>query len=168
MTRVLTAPAHPMQHCPVAAQSATGFSSPNPEAHQRPSTDARRFFIACCVVAGDCLPVLWRAVRGDRKVCRSSGRSANRVPSVTSFSSAVVDLNLPEDPAMSHDTLAAPSRFAARIAHHLGEIADTLDWDHCRWLTLTARLEATGKAPDALTLGEVQHAIAATVQEAAR
>ncbi|AIL07064.1 hypothetical protein U0039_00165 [Stenotrophomonas maltophilia] len=69
---------------------------------------------------------------------------------------------------MSHDTLAAPSRFATRIAHHLGEIADTLDWDHSRWLALTARLEATGKAPEALTLGEVQHAIAATVQEAAR
>lgn len=69
---------------------------------------------------------------------------------------------------MSHDTLAASSRFAARIAHHLGEIADTLDWDHCRWLALTARLEATGKAPDALTLGEVQHAIVASVQGAAR
>lgn len=54
---------------------------------------------------------------------------------------------------MSHDALAAPTRFATRIAHHLGEIADTLDWDHCRWLVLTARLEATGKAPDALTLG---------------
>ncbi|WP_440567000.1 hypothetical protein ACSYAO_004161 [Stenotrophomonas sp. STK16_22] len=69
---------------------------------------------------------------------------------------------------MSHDTLAAPSRFAARIAHHLGEIADTLDWDHSRWLALTARLQATGKAPEALALGEVQHAIAATVREAAR
>lgn len=69
---------------------------------------------------------------------------------------------------MSHDALAAPTRFATRIAHHLGEIADTLDWDHCRWLVLTARLEATCKAPDALTLGEVQHAIVATVQEAAR
>ncbi|WP_414498773.1 hypothetical protein [Stenotrophomonas maltophilia] len=69
---------------------------------------------------------------------------------------------------MSHDAFAAPPRFATRIAHHLGEIADTLDWDHCRWLVLTARLEATGKAPDALTLGEVQHAIVATVQEAAR
>lgn len=69
---------------------------------------------------------------------------------------------------MSNDTLAAPSRFAASIAHHLGEIADTLDWDHSRWLALTARLQATGKAPEALTLGEMQHAIAATVQEAAR
>ncbi|HDX0787787.1 TPA: hypothetical protein RNT04_003039 [Stenotrophomonas maltophilia] len=69
---------------------------------------------------------------------------------------------------MSLDTLAAPSRFATRIAHHLGEIADTLDWDHSRWLALTARLEATGRAPEALTLDEVQHAIAATIQEAAR
>ncbi|HEL4771891.1 hypothetical protein EIELFIGP_03837 [Stenotrophomonas maltophilia] len=69
---------------------------------------------------------------------------------------------------MSHDTLAAPSRFATRLAHHFGEIADTLDWDHSRWLALTVRLDATGKAPEALTLGEVQQAIAATVQEAAR
>lgn len=69
---------------------------------------------------------------------------------------------------MSNDTLAAPSRFATRIAHHLGEIADTLDWDHSRWLALTARLEVAGKAPEALTLAEVQHAIRATEQEAAR
>ena len=69
---------------------------------------------------------------------------------------------------MSHDTLVAPSRFATRIAHHLGEIADTLDWNHSLWLALTARLAAIGKVPEALTLGEVQHAIAATVQEAAR
>jgi len=95
-------------------------------------------------------------------------RQTNRVPSVTSIGLEAADSNLHKESAMSHDTLAAPSRFAARIAHHLGEIADTLDWDHCRWLALTARLEATGKAPDALTLGEVQHAIAATIQEAAR
>lgn len=165
---LLTTDARRGQDCAVAAQSATGFDSPNPEAHQRPSTDARRFFIACCVVAGHCLPVLWRAVRGGRKACRSSGRSVNRVPFATSFDSAVVDLNLPEDPAMSHDTLAAPSRFATRFAHYIGEVADTLDWDHSHWLALTVRLDATGKAPEALTLGEVQHAIAATVQEAAR
>lgn len=69
---------------------------------------------------------------------------------------------------MSLDTLAAPSRFAVRIAHHFGEIADTFDWDHSRWLTLDVRLQATGKAPEALTLAEVNAAIAATVQEAAR
>lgn len=69
---------------------------------------------------------------------------------------------------MSLDTLAAPSRFAVRIAHHFGEIADTLDWDHSLWLALDVRLQATGKAPEALTLAEVNAAIAATVQEAAR
>jgi len=69
---------------------------------------------------------------------------------------------------MSHDTLAAPSRFAVRIAHHFGEIADTLDWDHSRWLALDACLQVAGKAPEALTLGEVQQAIAAAAQEAAR
>ncbi|CAQ43675.1 hypothetical protein Smlt0060 [Stenotrophomonas maltophilia K279a] len=158
-----------MQHCPVAAQSATGFSSPNPKAHQRPSTDARRFFVARCVVAGDCLPVLRRAVRGGRKACRllGSGLLTAYRPSPRLAARWRIP-TYPRNPAMSHDTLAAPSRFATRIAHHLGEIADTLDWDHSRWLALTARLEATGKAPEALTLGEVQHAIAATVQEAAR
>jgi hypothetical protein len=69
---------------------------------------------------------------------------------------------------MSLDTLAAPSRFAVRIAHHFGEIADTLDWDHSRWLALDVRLRATGKAPEALTLAEVNAAITATVREAAR
>lgn len=69
---------------------------------------------------------------------------------------------------MSLDTLAAPSRFAVCIAHHFGEIADTLDWDHSRWLALDVRLQATGKAPEALTLAEVTAAIAATVQEAIR
>ncbi|HEL3172936.1 hypothetical protein [Stenotrophomonas maltophilia] len=69
---------------------------------------------------------------------------------------------------MSLDTLAAPSRFATRIAHHLGEIADTLDWGHSRWLALTSRLEAIGKAPEELTIGEVTWAIVATEQEAAR
>jgi len=69
---------------------------------------------------------------------------------------------------MSLDTLAAPSRFAVRIAHHFGEIADTLDWDHSRWLALDVRLQATGKAPEALTLAEVNAAITATVREAAR
>jgi hypothetical protein len=69
---------------------------------------------------------------------------------------------------MSHDNLAAPSRFAVRLAHYFGEVADSLDWDHSRWLALTACLEATGKAPEALTLAEMKHAITATEQEAAQ
>ncbi len=69
---------------------------------------------------------------------------------------------------MSDDTRVAPSRFSIRIAYHFGEIADTLDWDHSRWLALDVRLQATSKAPEALTLEEIQHAIAATVQEAAQ
>ncbi|MFK3844652.1 hypothetical protein [Stenotrophomonas sp. NPDC078853] len=69
---------------------------------------------------------------------------------------------------MSNDTPAAPSRFAIRIAHHFGEIADTLDWDHSRWQALDACLQTTGKSVESLTLGEVQHAIATAAQEAAR
>nr|WP_232515043.1 hypothetical protein [Xanthomonas citri] len=40
---------------------------------------------------------------------------------------------------MSHYTLIAPTRFSVRIAHHFGEIADTLDWDHSRWLARSMR-----------------------------
>lgn len=69
---------------------------------------------------------------------------------------------------MSLDTLSAPSRFAIRIVHHFGEIADTLNWDHSRWQALDLCLQAAGKAPEALTLAEVSAAIVATVQEAAR
>ncbi|WP_206598860.1 hypothetical protein, partial [Xanthomonas translucens] len=43
----------------VAAQSATGVRSPNQKAHQRPSRDAWRFFVAR-IVAGVRKPVLWR------------------------------------------------------------------------------------------------------------
>ncbi len=57
------------EYANVAAQSATGIGVPNQKAHQRPSTDARRFFIAR-IVAGACRPVLWRAVRGGRKAHR--------------------------------------------------------------------------------------------------
>ncbi len=70
---------------PVAAQSATGCGSPQLEAHQRPSHDARRFFIAGLKRFGQhVMAVLWRAVYGDRKVRRSSSRSSNRAPSATS------------------------------------------------------------------------------------
>ena len=102
------------------------------------------------------------------EACRSSCRSANRVPSVTPFCSGAADSDLHEESAMSHDTLVAPTRFSVRIAHHFGEIADTLDWDHTRWLALDACLQATGKQPDTLTLAEIQQAIAAAAQEVAR
>ncbi|WP_312320427.1 hypothetical protein [Stenotrophomonas sp.] len=69
---------------------------------------------------------------------------------------------------MSLDTLNAPSRFPVRIAHHFGEIANTLEWDHSLWLALGVRLQGTGKAPDALTLAEVEQAIAVTLREAAQ
>lgn len=60
---------------------------------------------------------------------------------------------------MSYDTAAAPTRFAARLAHHFGLIADTLDWNHIDWLALIVMLEAAGKPADALTLGDIQAAI---------
>ena len=65
---------------------------------------------------------------------------------------------------MSNDTAAAPLRLAARIAHHFGLIADTLDWNHADWLALTATLEAAGKPAEALTLGQIQAVIEGTSQ----
>lgn len=69
---------------------------------------------------------------------------------------------------MSLDTRVAPSRFSICIAHHFGQIADTLDWNHTRWLALDVHLQAAGKAVEALTLGEIERAIAAASQEFAR
>ena len=65
---------------------------------------------------------------------------------------------------MSNDTAAAPLRLAARIAHHFGLIADTLDWNHADWLALAATLEAAGKPAEALTLGQIQAVIEGTAQ----
>lgn len=69
---------------------------------------------------------------------------------------------------MSLGTPSAPSRFVICIAHHFGEMANTLEWDHSIWLALVVRLQGIGKAPDALTLAEVEQAIAVTLREAAQ
>ncbi|PPT94952.1 hypothetical protein XaraCFBP7407_13000 [Xanthomonas arboricola pv. arracaciae] len=62
---------------------------------------------------------------------------------------------------MSYDTQEAPASAARQVAHFFGLIANTLDWNHAAWLSLMARLEGTGKAIHALTLGDVETAIAA-------
>ena len=137
----LTSGPAPVQHTAVAAKSATGCGSPNPEAHKRPSHDVRRFLFAGIVRAGaHVMAVLWRAVRGGRKARRSSGRSTNRVPSVTSFGSEVAVSQNPEDHAMNQQIASAqrapfvPNTRAACAAldelqqHHdaLGAIIDLL------------------------------------------
>ncbi|UXW17636.1 hypothetical protein IXO493_008615 [Xanthomonas oryzae pv. oryzae] len=61
---------------------------------------------------------------------------------------------------MSYDAQEAPAAAARQIAHYFGLIANTLDWNHTAWLHLTARLEGTGKAIHALTLADVDGAIA--------
>jgi len=160
----LTTPHGRSNHSPVAAKSATGFDSSIPEAHQRPSTDARRFFDARIAV-GACQPALWRAVCGGRKACRSSGRSVNRAPSATSFDSGVADSIRPEEFRMSYDAQEAPANAARQIAYYFGLIADTLDWKHEAWLALSAKLQASGKPPHALDLAVVQAAIDAVRAE---
>lgn len=54
---------------------------------------------------------------------------------------------------------------ARQIAFFFGLIADTLDWNHEAWLALSTKLEASGKAPHALALADVQAAIDAVRAE---
>lgn len=70
--RALTAVFSRGQHDIVAAKLATGICSPNCcKAHQRPSSDARRFlFWPVASTMGVFSLVLWRAVHGGRKACR--------------------------------------------------------------------------------------------------
>lgn len=121
------------EYGPSPQTTATGFSSPRPEAHKRPSSDAWRFFIGRLGRAGVYVRSLWRAVRGALRGCRSSGRSANRVPSVTSFSSGATVTHTPEDRHMAASAAlisAAPQSPVAdlRIAlDKLGHISAALN-----------------------------------------
>ncbi len=63
---------------------------------------------------------------------------------------------------MPNDAQGAPASAARQIAHYFGLIADTLDWNHGDWLALAARLQAHGKPVHALTLADVEAAVAAT------
>ncbi|CEH87661.1 conserved hypothetical protein [Xanthomonas citri pv. citri] len=142
----------------VAAQSATGFDSP-----YRRRTSAHRsmhgaFFMpavsswvrASQFYGGRCAEAFGPA--GD------SYRSVNRAPSATPFDSVVADSNN-LGARMSYDAQEAPANAARQIAHYFGLIADTLDWNHTAWLALQAKLQAMGKAPEALTLADVEAAI---------
>lgn len=55
--------------------------------------------------------------------------------------------------------LSALPSFSSRLAWHFGRISDSLEWEHSNWLALVSRLEDTGRAPDALTLTEIQQAL---------
>jgi len=66
---------------------------------------------------------------------------------------------------MSYDAQEAPANAARQIAYYFGLIADTLDWKHDAWLALNAKLQASGKSPHALTLADVQTAVAAVRAE---
>jgi len=66
------------------AKSAAGCGSPKPEAQSAHHSMSGAFYLPGIMCAGVHVSSLWRAVRGGRKARRSSGRSSNRVPSVTS------------------------------------------------------------------------------------
>lgn len=70
-----------------------------------------------------------------------------------------------ETHSVSYDAQEAPANAARQIAYYFGLIADTLDWKHEAWLALNAKLQASGKAPYALTLADVQAAVAAVCAE---
>jgi len=72
-------------HDPTAAANpAAEFDGSNDRGAQRPSPMQALFL---CLHGSGNVPAFWRAVRGDRKVCRSSVRSVNRVPSATPIDS---------------------------------------------------------------------------------
>lgn len=85
----LTPPEIGRTFCASPQETATGFSSPETQGAQRPSTDARRFFFGRNRTGAKKASQLRRAVRGSRKARRSLCRSANRASSVTPFSSGV-------------------------------------------------------------------------------
>lgn len=64
---------------------------------------------------------------------------------------------------MSFDTLAAPSPFAIDIANDFGVLAEALDWNTADWAALNehikARVAATGKRLDEMTLYDLQSAV---------
>lgn len=155
------------QHSHVAHKTATGIAVPQPRRTSAHRSMLGAFFCPLCRrgrLSTDSTAGGARGPKGPPVL----GRYCNRVSSATLIAVGAADSTFSEEFSMSHDSCAVPSRFSARIAHHFGEIADTLDWDHSRWLALDVRLQATGKAPETLTLDEIQHAIATTAQEAAQ
>lgn len=156
-------PAHGRSnYSPVAANSATGLGSSTPTAHQRPSTDARRFFVAlhrsgrmpAMSMAGGMWGASAPPVRSP--VCQP-------VPSATPLGSEAVDSLNYGVRTMTHDTQATPGR---QIATVFGFIADTLEWSHDDYQALIARLVSTGKSALSLTLGDVLDAYTATATAA--
>lgn len=62
-------------------------------------------------------------------------------------------------------TYFSPSpSFSSRLAWHFGCLSDSLEWEHSNWLALVAKLEATGRAPETLTLAEIQQALSTRLQ----
>ncbi len=158
----LTSAQERSNHYSVAAQSATGFDSLN----QRRTSAHRPMHGAFFSLA-----VQSRAFAGQFYGGRcaeafgpagSVDRSVNRAPSATSFDSVVADSNYNGACTMTYDAQEAPANAARQIAHYFGLIADTLDWNHAAWLGLQAKLQAMGKAPEALTLADVEAAISST------
>ena len=60
---------------------------------------------------------------------------------------------------MPFEPLAAPTRFTVDLNYYFGAIADALEWSSPGWLMLEAHLRASGRTPDAMTMGEIMKAI---------
>lgn len=93
-----------------AANSAAGFDSPHPTAHQR--RHVRRFFVLAP----------WRAVCGSRKARRSVGRSVNRAPSATLFDSKGADSNQPTESVMTETAAEARRLREDRVIYRASKI----------------------------------------------
>ncbi|CAD0337882.1 hypothetical protein CFBP2533_25790 [Xanthomonas hortorum pv. pelargonii] len=116
-------------------------------------------FFSPGVRSGASLPVLWRAVRGGRKARRflESGTPTRTVRHPDWRRGGGFQSTQGIHHALRRSRSAGQRR--RQIAHYFGLIADTLDWNHTAWLALQAKLQAMGKAPEALTLADVEAAI---------
>jgi len=150
------------KHSPVAANSATGIGLPDSKAHQRPSLDARRFFVA--LHRSGHVPASFMA-GGTRGASASPalGPVDQPVPSATLIGLGVSDSTIQGTRTMPQHTQVPPGVAPSRqIAAVFGFIADTLEWSHDDYQALIARLVGTGKSALSITLGDVLDAYGAT------
>jgi len=160
-------PAHGRsKYSPVAANSAIGIGLPDSKAHQRPSPDERRFFVA--LHRSGHVPASFMAggTRG-ASAPPALGPVDQPVPSATLIGLGVSDSTIQGTRTMPQDTQVPPGVAPSRqIAAVFGFIADTLEWTHDDYQALIARLVGTGKSALSLTLGDILDAYAATANAA--
>lgn len=129
----------------IAAQSATGIGLPITQAHQRPSIDARRFFVARhragCVLAmfmaggtrGASAPPVPESGRPTRAVRHPAWSRVGGLQSTQEF-------------CMYYDTQGVSASAAGRFGRHFNLTASALEWNRAASLNMRPSLAGTSKA----------------------